>query len=110
MDRYRFISLATSAPHQIYNYYQYLKDAATQAKNKSDFVRNNLKDFFDKVGFSSHSVKEFKVLPIVISNLPLATGYAFQNIPIIDLKILEDYLSDGRFIFIHVWLNRVYSL
>ncbi len=75
-----------------------LKKGAEQAKRKSDFVRDNLEDFFAKAGSSSCFAEEFKVLPIVISNLPLATGYAFQNVPVIDLRILEQYLEDGRWI------------
>jgi len=90
-------TLFPSTPNQLHNYYQELGKGADQAQKKSDFVKDNLGDFFVLTGASSCSTEEFTVLPLVISNLPFATGYAFQNVPVIDLRILEQYLK-GRWI------------
>lgn len=84
-------------PRQIYKYYEDLKYAAEQIQRKLSFVKDNLEHFLDRIGFTSQSTKPCQVIPLIISNLPLATGYAFQGISIIDLKILEDYLGTGIF-------------
>lgn len=90
-------TLFPSNPYQLYTYYRALKEAAMQAKNKSEFARKNLEFFLNKLDFPLSLDTNERIFPLVISNLTLATGYSFHNVPVVDLKILQDYLNDGQF-------------
>jgi hypothetical protein len=90
-------SLFPSDPHNINKYDEGLEKGAAQAKIKASFVKENLDAFLKIVNFSSIFIDRcIRVIPLVISNLPLATGYKFREVPVVDLQVLEDYLSGGQ--------------
>jgi hypothetical protein len=84
-------------PYQIHRYYEELNGAAKQIKRKTKHVMDNLNVFLNKLELTSLCDKDVRVIPTIISNLPLATGYKIQEVPIIDIKILQDYLGEGKF-------------
>jgi hypothetical protein len=87
-------------PYQLHRYYQELESASEQITRKSSFISENLKDFLNQIHFDDCDIEEIKIFSIIISNLPLATGYSFQGVPVVDLKILQDYLDGGKFTFL----------
>ncbi len=90
-------TLFPHTPHQIYSYYQNLERAAIQVKKKSCIVKKNLNLIIDTINFFPQSIEMCSVFPLIISNLHLATGYSFHDVPVVDLKILEDYIGKGVF-------------
>ncbi len=83
---------------QIYNYYSYLDEiGSSQANRSARYVRNNLLLFLNKMGLSNLSSDSVKILPVVISNLPLATGLNFNGVPVVDLRILEQFINSGKY-------------
>jgi hypothetical protein len=91
-------TLFPSTPYQLYRFYEELEFvAADQVKRKSTFVAQNLEDFLDLINSDDSASEEIHVFPIIISNLPLATGHIFQGIPVVDVRILQDYLDGGKF-------------
>lgn len=62
----------------------------------NDYIEPNFKLFLDRIGFSSLLEEQIKIIPVIISSLPLATGQKFQNIPVVDLEIIKRYLNEGK--------------
>jgi hypothetical protein len=86
-----------SEANQIYNYYESLKKGSLQANRSAKYVSNNLSSFLNEVSFINLSPASVKILPVVISNYPLATGLSFNDMPVIDLRILEQFIGDGKY-------------
>jgi hypothetical protein len=81
-----------------YNYFQDLRKGAYQASRNVNFVKNNINNFLKKVNFKAMRNDSVFVYPAIISNLPLATGMKFNGIPVVDLRIIERYICEGKFI------------
>lgn len=88
--------LSPASGFEFYKYFEVLDEAGLQAKRKADFISNNIEKVLGTlgqkiVGDSSNYV----VLPIVINNLPLASGISLNGVPILDMYILRKYI-DGE--------------
>ena len=77
-------------------YYQELEKAASQLKNRKDFIEKNLPLILEKLQLTHLAIEQVQVIPVIISSLPLATGQKFQDIPVVDIYILEWYLSQNK--------------
>lgn len=85
-------------PHEVFDYFAYLKDVGVrQALRSKKFIERNKNILSDKFNFNVDVYQNITVIPIVISNLFFATGYVHCDVPIVDLRIIEQYLSDGYF-------------
>lgn len=77
-------------------YYQELEKAASQLKHRKEFVKKNLPSILEKLQLTHLAIEQVQVIPVIISSLPLATGQKFQGIPVVDIYILEWYLSQNK--------------
>ena len=86
-----------SNPIEFHNYYRDLEKASNQLNRIiKDYINPNLEKFLKKTGFSNLSVEQIRIVPVIISSLPFATGRKFQNIPVVDLEILKRYVNEGK--------------
>jgi hypothetical protein len=86
-------------PIDIYNYIADLKKGALQIKRKSAFIRKNFIELLSSGQIPEQSyfnVVSMEILPIVISNLPLLVGMSFEDVPIVDQLIINQYLKYGE--------------
>jgi hypothetical protein len=81
-----------------HNYFQDLHEGAIQVRRNVNFVKANTNDFLRKINLEIMIDDSLLVYPAIISNLPLATGMKINDIPIVDLRIVEQYLCEGKFI------------
>lgn len=70
------------------NHFQVLEKAATQIKRKKDFFEKN-KNLFSITDFNKC------IVPCIIINYPCFSGLKIDDIPVIDIVLLENYLSVG---------------
>jgi hypothetical protein len=70
---------------------------AIQAERKSIFVKDNLSSTFNQVNWPFDKNKEYKVLPVVISNNKTYCGFPIQDIPVVDETILRSYFGQNTF-------------
>jgi hypothetical protein len=75
-------------PRDYHNMFKRLKDGAIQVKRKTDFIKKNYYSF--QKDFNDLS-KE--IVSIVITNYPIYSGYLIENVPVIDLLLLENYFN-----------------
>ena len=70
------------------NHFQVLEKAAKQIKRKKDFFEKNNNLF---------SIKDFnkKIVPCIIINYPCFSGLKIDGISVIDIGLLDNYLSVG---------------
>ncbi|WP_226477289.1 hypothetical protein [Pseudomonas sp. MWU16-30323] len=84
-----------------------LEFGAVQAKRKSFFVKENLKLVFDQAGWDFQSDVAYTVLPLVVSNNKMLSGFPIQEIPVVDLTILRGYLGKNTFPLISYYDNEL---
>lgn len=77
-------------PRDYHNMYNRLKDGSVQVKRKTDFIKSNVKDFQNKFNDASK-----EIISVIITNYPIYSGLIINNIPVIDLSLLENYLGIG---------------
>jgi hypothetical protein len=77
-----------------------MKGAADQIKRKTQVALNNVNTLLntlglkDKINTVSRSIK---IIPFILTNLPLGVGFPIDDIAIVDLCILLRYLDVGIF-------------
>ncbi|WP_412471215.1 hypothetical protein [Halobacteriovorax sp. RT-2-4] len=74
-----------------HNYLQTLEGGCRQLDRKIKVVNENREAFIKDFGLSCSS--NFKIVPIVVTNMPLASGYICQNISVVDLNIIDRYID-----------------
>ncbi|TCP57565.1 hypothetical protein EV586_1026 [Tumebacillus sp. BK434] len=80
-------------PRDYHNSLKRLRAGADQATRKAKFIVENQKCFIDELG----EIKNKEVFPIVITNFSIFSGITINNIPIIDLFLLESYIGSGEY-------------
>lgn len=88
-------SIYPASPREYYNYRQVLLEAARQVHRKAEAVRHHLKESLSELGTHLIREKEVEVIPVIISNIPLGAGHTFEEIPVVDLRILTRYFGEG---------------
>ncbi len=77
-----------------YNYYyEQLEEGGKQLAARKNFIENNLKLTLKQLGITHIEIEQVKIIPVLISNLPLATGQKINGFSVVDLTILEQYIS-----------------
>lgn len=89
-----------TTPQDNQNYLQTLHHGANQAKRKAQWVKNHLDEIAQILEVEVDSLSG-KVEPVVIINHSVGAGLIFEEIPILDLQLLKNYLvrpylSQGR--------------
>lgn len=79
-------------PTDRYNYIKTLEDGSHQASAKANWAEENLDIIARTIGVSAAQLSG-EVLPIVITNHPLGAGSAFNNVPVLDLRLFRNYLG-----------------
>jgi hypothetical protein len=87
----------------LYRSRERLREGSAQAVRKAEAVRNSLHELQSTTGLSdTHSVT---VLPFVLSNHVLGSGYPIDGVPVVDLLYLSILLRQG-FLRIGVVMDR----
>lgn len=76
-------------PRDYFNMHQRLSEGAEQVNRKTEFLKNNIKDFENETFLSKPLVK------LVITNYPLFSGYIIEGVPITDFSLIENYFING---------------
>lgn len=74
-----------------------LELGAAQAKRKAEFITGNLEESFNQLKWRFESGKHYTILPVVISNNKIFSGFPIQEIPVVDLAILRSYIGQTTF-------------
>jgi hypothetical protein len=69
-----------------------LSEGVKQVARKTNF----LKDWYSEISILSNELVGKELIPIVITNYPLYTGYEIDGVPIIDFCLLEGFFSSGK--------------
>lgn len=80
-------------PRDYHNSLKRLREGAEQAKRKSEFIIHNQKCFTKDLG----DVSKKRILPLVITNFSIFSGLKVNDVPVIDLMLLESYIGSGEF-------------
>jgi hypothetical protein len=89
--------LFLTSPLEHYRYHRRLTEAATQIKRKTEAVNKNKKEFLNILSFDNNTDDtKIEIIPIIITNLLFGSGKIVEDIPVIDLLLLNRYLSEGN--------------
>lgn len=86
-------SLLPANPLDRHKYDETLQKAAFQSLTKAQYTRTHLSELAFAVGRPLSA--QTKVLPVVVSNLPLGAGSTFGGVPVVDAMMLVKYFSEG---------------
>lgn len=94
-------SLFPTEPIEIYRFFQILESASEQASRKAEFVKNNIHKFLEKINgdVPPRGLNEYKIEPIVMTNLTYGSGLELNNVPITDMRILLKYIKGEQSVF-----------
>jgi hypothetical protein len=87
--------LFPTEPWEKYRFRERLREGAEQATRKATAVQNSLGELQSGVGLPS--TEEVTVLPFVLSNHILGSGYPIDGVPVVDLLYLGALLQQGYF-------------
>jgi hypothetical protein len=76
-------------PRDYHNMLSRLSDGAKQINRKIDFIQKNIEDFKDERYLYKPIIK------LVITNLPLFSGYLIDEVAITDFSLIENYFISG---------------
>lgn len=72
-----------------------LKHGAEQARRKCDFIQNNAREIFSGLGWVYSDDYQFS--PLVVSSNQVGLGFDLFDVPVVDQKILVNYLKSDFF-------------
>jgi hypothetical protein len=87
--------LFPAEPLEAYRFRDRLKEGAAQAARKSAAVRNSIAELQTMIGLPD--LEDVSVLPFVLSNHLLGSGYPIDGVPVADLLYLSTLLRQGYF-------------
>lgn len=70
-----------------------LEKAASQVKRKSTFVKNNISDVFDNLGWKYDSNIKYEFVECIINSGRINVGFMIGGVPVTDDKILTKYFK-----------------
>lgn len=79
-------------PRDEHNAISRLTDGVNQVIRKSNFIAENSGLFLDDIG----NIEGKEIISIVLTNFPSYSGFIINDIPIVDLYLLESYIRSGR--------------
>lgn len=82
-------------PFEFRHYEDTLRAAATQVERKAEAARRHSAALLAKTKWTDVDPNDLSVVPCVISNLPLGTGYPTGGSAVADEYILARYLGEG---------------
>lgn len=85
--------VTTDSPISSYRTLSTLQKAANQAARKLQFVKNNNREVFSKVGWSFSDGVEYKYIPVILNSSGIYVGLKIDSVPIVDFRILGAYFS-----------------
>ncbi|WP_296230674.1 hypothetical protein [Pseudomonas sp. UBA4617] len=89
-------SIFTSdSPRSHFRAYEKLEFGANQAKRKANFIQSDLGSVFNQIHWSYDSTRDYKIIPIVISNNKTFSGFPINEVPVVDELILGNYLKQS---------------
>jgi len=89
-------SLYPTDPIEYYNIFDTLKYASEQAKRKALKVTECFDEMKQKIeGLRQLQIDNIQVIPFIITNTTLGVGYSIDNVPIVDLFLLNRFF-DGK--------------
>jgi len=85
--------VTTDSAISSYRTYSTLEYATNQAVRKSDYIKDNIEEVFNILGWEYSGSFQYKLLPVVITSNPIFTGISINSVPVCDPKILTAYLE-----------------
>ena len=79
------------------NYLEDLKDGAKQLKRKKKFVEEHKLKFFEELGLCAPD--ELNIEIVVLSNLPLGSGFPVDGVPVVDNYLLGTFIRGNQRLF-----------
>lgn len=96
-------SISPATPVEWFNYNNVIHNAVKQVKRKAKFIELNIHKVLEKMNFELiRKEGEIKVYPLVITNLPFGVGVPIDDVPIVDLYILQNYIKGHQKFFTFV--------
>lgn len=87
--------LFPAEPLERANYFKVLDAATEQAQRKLNFIKENIDSFEEFITLTGLINKEeLKFSPFVLINQPFGAGFTINNVPIVDLLILNRYFEN----------------
>lgn len=69
-----------------------LSKGVQQIKRKKEFIEK----YKDEIPELADAVNDKELIPLVITNLPVFSGYSIEDVPIADFYLFESYFSTGK--------------
>lgn len=88
--------VTTDSPISQYRAVDTLRNAAVQAKRKSGFLSENMKEIFSVLGWEYDSERPYEVVACVINSGRMFVGSSIDDIPVVDEKVLSAYFSSNE--------------
>ncbi|ORE85800.1 hypothetical protein ATO7_10923 [Oceanococcus atlanticus] len=86
--------VTTDSPISQYRSFEILEKAAEQISRKEAFAQEHLEEVFQKLGWTFDPEVEYKFAKFVINSSRMFIGSNIQNVPVVDEKIVAQYLGD----------------
>lgn len=88
--------VTTDSPISSYRAFETLKGATQQASRKTEFVKNNLEEISQKLGWNYKKEINYSFVNCVINSNRMYVGMTIDGVPICDEKILIKYFEKSR--------------
>lgn len=87
--------VATDSPISCFRSYKTLEKATEQVKRKSNFIKENINEICNRLGWPL-SDTEYSFVPIVLTSNNFYVGFSINDVPIVDNKIFTKYFDDNE--------------
>jgi len=98
--------VSTDSPISYFRARQILEKAAVQAQRKTQFVKDNLVEAFERFGIAYDAKKEYNFHPVIINSNRMHVGFPVQGVPVCDELTLVAYFKKGEFPLFSVFENK----
>lgn len=88
--------VTTDSPISKYRTAQILSHASNQVVRKTEFLKENLAQIFDRLGWEFDAAKEYKFTQCIVNSGQILVGHKFNGVPVVDEKILKYYFESPK--------------
>ena len=83
-------------PLDKYHYFKKLEDATVQVLRKLNNIKQDVQKTLAQFQWNDLCPENVEFVPLVINNLPFATGINYNSVPVVDASLLKRYFSVGE--------------
>lgn len=73
-----------------------LEHAGQQVTRKTKFLKDNLEEIFERLDWTYDKEKEYTFVQCILNSGQIFVGHKFDEVPVIDEKILRSYFSSDK--------------